>query len=808
MATLLVPSVLVVALGWYSYDNTLDNAVARGKRNVAVLREHALRVLNAQETVISWIDEKLAGRSWDEIRNSQDIHDFLDRIEQDNEHIDGIALVSPDGLVANSASVFPMPDTNVSNRDYYQVLKEHDESYLGQLIEGKNKDNLSFNLSRRRSTSDGSFDGLILVSTRLGYLEALWREILRTDVHMASIVRADGRVLARYPLLPTMPARIPDNSPFYKLSANSGIGSYSVRTPLDGRNRLISFAKLGRFPAYIVVGLDRETMFAPWRRNMLILGFAAAAAMLLLGTVVEVAQRREDKLAAEVKRRRSAETSLIEKAEHLAAMEQAEEALRDSEERLHAALAASHMGTFRLNLRSGEMELGEPMQRLFGIPGEKPPVKLDGFISLVHPDDRERVEKAFEEGSKKDAKLSVEFRVVRSDGREAWLYIRGRTRSNAAGRPKYLTGAGMDITSRKEAEDRQKLITAELDHRVRNTLASIQSILRLARRSAKTKEEFADAVAGRVQAMARTHSHLTHSGWRGAALRALIADELAPYAADDSKTTIDGPDILLLPSASVSMALVVHELTTNAAKYGALSVPEGSVAISWAISDAGEERTLDFRWSERSGPPVKAPSQGGFGSIMLKRVLEHEFGAVVQADYAMEGFRFEAAFPLDRVVAEEKTDPGMPDPPPPAPPSTAAPAVAGARVLLVEDESVVALHMVDRMEALGVKVVGPFNEMDKATETALGSDIDAALLDVNMNGRTVFPLADILAARGIPFAFVSGYESSANPARFQDRPHVRKPVGGAALSELLAQLLPGVQQDNSASTASEGHAAE
>lgn len=653
-----LPPLLAVALAWYSYNSTIDNAFASGERTAAVLREHALRVLKAQETAINWIDARLEGISWEEIENSRQIHEFLQQVKRESEHIDGIWLVPPDGTTVNSADFFPMPNVDARDRDYYRVLKERDITHIGEMIEGKLKGNLNFNISRRRTTPDGSFDGLILVTASLGYLDAFWRATLESDRHSVALLRADGSILARYPAVVSVPERLPDNFPFYVLTGAQASGSYAFRSATDNRQRLYSYAKLGDYPAYIVVGLDREGVLAPWKFNAIVMGCIAALGMLLLGLVVRRAQRHENRLAAEIQRRQVAENAVIEKSEHLKAMQIAEEALRNSEQRLLAALDAGQMGTFRLELSTGKLDLYESMRHLFGLPDGRDLKNLTELLSVIHADDRGRVREALEREHENGDTVKLEFRVVNSDQHLLWFYARGRAHGDAQGRAAYLTGACVDITSRKEAEERRKLISAELDHRVRNTLASIQSILRLTEHSAQTKEKFSRAVTGRVQAMARAHGHLTDSGWRGAGFRALIGDELRPYVdTTDPRVEIAGTDLLLKPAAAVSMALVVHELTTNAVKYGALSTPDGRLAIRWKTSEAEEApETLHFEWVECNGPRVRKPRRKGFGSRMLQRILEHEFGATVTLEFPPEGHRFTASFPLDKIVRGVKGD--------------------------------------------------------------------------------------------------------------------------------------------------------
>jgi two-component sensor histidine kinase len=331
---------------------------------------------------------------------------------------------------------------------------------------------------------------------------------------------------------------------------------------------------------------------------------------------------------------------------------------------------------------------------------------------------------------------------------------------------------------------------AELDHRVRNTLASIRSILTLAEKSAQSKEEFAEGVRGRVDAMARAHGLLTNTQWRGANLRRLVADELQPYMAGEAgRLRIAGSDILLQPKAAVLIALVVHELATNAAKYGALSVASGTVSVAWRIDRSHDDRRLHLSWSESGGPPVAKPLRRGFGTLLIENSLAQEFDATVRLDFAPGGVEFRAMIPLARIAVGDREPAGEEQAPPLASPPPAI-GLSGARVLLVEDDALIALDMKDGLEQAGATIVGPVARLDRALLLAADDGLDAAVLDVNLGGEHVFPLADLLAERSIPFAFLTGYHRRAVfPDRYRDALALQKPISRPALTAVVERLM-------------------
>jgi two-component system, chemotaxis family, sensor kinase Cph1 len=156
-------------------------------------------------------------------------------------------------------------------------------------------------------------------------------------------------------------------------------------------------------------------------------------------------------------------------------------------------------------------------------------------------------------------------------------------------------------------------------------------------------------VQQRLGAMARTHERLTESAWRGGDLRTMIKDEIAPYGGE-TRVTIAGEDIMLKPRAALCIGMAVHELVTNAAKYGALSTAKGRVEIAWGESGAGAERQLRLDWIERGGPPVEPPTRAGFGRTVLERTLAFELGGDVELRFAPQGVRCSAAIPIEEVV--------------------------------------------------------------------------------------------------------------------------------------------------------------
>jgi len=217
----------------------------------------------------------------------------------------------------------------------------------------------------------------------------------------------------------------------------------------------------------------------------------------------------------------------------------------------------------------------------------------------------------------------------------------------ATGR-RMFTGIVRDITERKRAEERQKLLLAELDHRVKNVLVRVAAIVTETREGSSSMDDFIKAIGGRLQSMAAAHALLSKGRWHGVGIADLVRDQLAPYATR-TNVTILGPDVVLAAAATQALAMVVHELATNAVKFGALSIPGGRVAIGWGAPSGGDEAPdLTVEWRETGGPPVSKPTQLGFGTSLISELISHELGGTVDLAFDPNGVRCRMTLPVGR----------------------------------------------------------------------------------------------------------------------------------------------------------------
>lgn len=309
--------------------------------------------------------------------------------------------------------------------------------------------------------------------------------------------------------------------------------------------------------------------------------------------------------------------------------------LRQTEQKLEVALQAARMGTWAIDFATSELTTSELCRKDYGWPVSQP-MTNDDLLRLIHPDDRMLREKLIGSALAARQDLEVEYRVIRPDGETVWILVRGRADYDDNGAPVRAQGVSLEITDRKRAEERQRRLVAELNHRVKNTLAIVQSLALQTHRTTDSPVAFMDALNARVRALAKAHDLLTENSWEGAMLKDVIGRTLDPYAAD-WRLEIAGPPVKLNAETAVALNLAFHELVTNAAKYGALSAPGGAVAVTWIIDRSLVPEAIEIVWSEQGGPPVKQPTRRGFGSHVLEAGLAHELDGVVTLDFRREG---------------------------------------------------------------------------------------------------------------------------------------------------------------------------
>jgi len=454
---------------------------------------------------------------------------------------------------------------------------------------------------------------------------------------------------------------------------------------------------------------------------------------------------------------------------------------------LELALEAAGLGEFEWDMRRDIIVVSERMSAIMGIPaGERPADDGRALLPHIHPDDVDRIranQKRHLAGG--GGAYEHEFRYIRPDtGATAWVRSAGILQFDDAGKPLRLCGIVQDITRHKVEEEQRRDLMTELDHRVKNVLAAVQALAIQTAKRTTSMDAFLQHFGGRLKAMGSANELLTAARWRGAAIDHLAAAELGALAPGQAHW--DGPDIFLTPRAANALALGFHELTTNAVKFGALSVDAGQVNVHWnPLPDGGFELT----WTESGGPTVGPPARRGFGSTLLEQVTGRELNGEAVVEYRPAGV-------MARLRAGAAAIAPRPDTMPEAPavrPSEPAPAsggsdLNGARVLIVEDAVLLAMELELGLSDAGAQIVGPAYELSEAL-ALLDQPLDAAVLDANLNGHSVLPVAQALFARNIPFVFATGYGESGGAPGGYDAPVIRKPYDVTQVAAAVAQLL-------------------
>ena len=311
---------------------------------------------------------------------------------------------------------------------------------------------------------------------------------------------------------------------------------------------------------------------------------------------------------------------------------QAAQALRDSERRLQLSQNAAGIAALELDIASGTVIGSEGFWDLWGL-SPRESVHISVLENIVLPEDKD-VRSTPETRREGTAQPNVEYRIRRPDtGEIRWLSRNIDFVHDEAGTPIKMFGVIQDITERKDAQARQKMLTHELEHRIKNILAMVSAIASQTLRNTDI-DTARTTFNERLRALANAHDILNSTRWTRASLRQVVENSIAAFPSD--RIAVSGPALSINPKMALSLALAVNELATNALKYGALSVPEGSVTIEWAISEEAE-MPMTWRWLERDGPPVSTPNRRGFGTFLIERVFGADFNGSVRIDYRPGG---------------------------------------------------------------------------------------------------------------------------------------------------------------------------
>ena len=423
--------------------------------------------------------------------------------------------------------------------------------------------------------------------------------------------------------------------------------------------------------------------------------------------------------------------------------------------------------------------------KLFGFEADE---MIGGTIWKLIPPDRHDEENSILEQIRSGHEIS-NYETVRSckDGTMLNVTVNVSPIRNADGQILGASTIAHDITARFQAQERERLLLAEVNHRAKNLLSLVQVIAR--QTASSDPVGFAKRFEERILALSASHDVLVQSNWRDVPLDELITSQLQHVGSGDAqRIRRTGDPLEVNAAAAQAIGMALHELATNAAKYGALSTRDGQVDISW--STTAEDRDIaefSLCWTESGGPPVEAPTRKGFGSTVIERILKLRVNGEVSIDYHPKGLVCSIRCPLSMIVEREAKTEGIM-------PSSADPRVNSAnskraRVLIVEDEAILALQIAEILEEADFHVLGPVSSVQAALELLSRVRCDAAILDINLGHETSEPVAQRLEQDNVPFMTLSSFSAPERPSAFNGSRHLDKPVAPDTIIREVSALL-------------------
>jgi PAS domain S-box-containing protein len=519
----------------------------------------------------------------------------------------------------------------------------------------------------------GDVVGVLAAALDLAWLNRKVKE--RTVPENGSVTIADRRgiVIVQHPHPERMLGKLLPQE--YQDQAKAKDIGTAETVSADGVKRIVGYIPLSVPPKdlYINVGLSTKAAFASInqaaRRGFMLIAAALILALSLSALLSRAfitrpfeivtngirAWRRGNYQARIDLPGKSGEFGILARAfnDLMDDVAERQKALQASEERARLALEAGHMGTWWYDPNKSVGGWSSQATAMLGLSHANEVMDHQDWLRILHPEDFDRVVQRWREAVQNQGDYQDEYRIRFPNGSLRWINSRGRVFFDIQKRPVYFIGIFQDITEQKHAEEQQRFFLDELNHRVKNTLTTVQSIASQTLRTTETPAQFKDAFEGRLLALSKTHNLLTRKSWREAELRDVAEQELAPYRKQgDERVTLNGPNVRLPARYAINLGLVLHELVTNAAKYGALSTNTGRLEMSWTIVES-EDRPdqLRIHWVESGGPPVAPPKRQGFGSRLIRRSIEGELGGYMVLNFAEGGVAYDISVPLSHTAS-------------------------------------------------------------------------------------------------------------------------------------------------------------
>ncbi|SFV16795.1 PAS domain S-box-containing protein [Methylobacterium sp. 174MFSha1.1] len=475
------------------------------------------------------------------------------------------------------------------------------------------------------------------------------------------------------------------------------------------------------------------------------------------------------------------------------------ERLRESEERFRQFADAASGALWVRDAATLQMEYVSPaVTRIYGVGPDAFLNGVETWASAIIPEDRKAALEHLEQARRGEA-IVHEFRIQRlSDSSFRWIRNTEFPLFDTNGRVQRIGGIAEDVTEARLAAEHTSVLLAELQHRVRNIMAMIRSIAARTSERAASVPDYAELLMGRLLALARVQALLTRAVNVSVGITALVHDEVSVQAQHERQYDLAGPDVALSPKAAEVLILAVHELATNALKYGALSAVDGKVTVRWSVVEKRGSPWLVFEWTEDGAPERPQPTQDalrrrGFGSELIEARVPYELRGRGKLTIEPGGTRCHLEFPLKEGTSILGTS---------APQRTAVfggtldmksePDLTGCRVLVVEDDFYLATDTARALAGAGAEVIGPCASEEDARAELDDQQPDAAVVDINLGPGPSFKLAETLKDRGIPFVFMTGYDAEVIPAEFAGVERLEKPFQFRQIVGVVAKLTTAV----------------
>ena len=651
---------------WTMRDQTRARTLGDLSSAAYYLSEQAGRLFENTDLGLQRAAFAAGDGDWARIEASHALWRQLREIKDALPYVDDVRMRDLEGATRMSTRAFPHEGGEGGERADAGDFSSSSSSLMVGLPSFAGNGKATFVVARRLDDDGTHPFGTVSATVDTSYFTAYWsRSRLPKGVRIALYRVKDGRMLAR------MPADSPDVSTGEQFKSGATSGTFMFQEP-GGERRLAAWQTVTDLPVAIRVTLPLDAVDRVWlERAMPYLLFSVVAGLCLVGmTMVTVAHARRDaddrkELKDEVKRR-TADLSTLNRTGTALASELSSDRVTDVVVDAGVSLLGAEGGTF---LPVGLVPDGEPEAEIEAAPegeslgeatvdeAEPPPAILR--VADLRTGDVPGV------GSDPSARSYLSVRIVSRTGEShgdlvfwhSWADIFDMRHEEIAGalaaqaavaldNARLYESATREIEARKATEERQHLLIRELHHRVKNTLATVQAVMGATARSTRDVEGFQEAFTGRISSLANTHTLLTEALWQTAPLGEMLGKELSPYRAGIGRVRLDGPEIQLPSDMAVPLGMAMHELVTNAAKYGSLSVPTGRVEVVWARSTTVEGPSLRLSWTETGGPEPEPPSRTGFGTKLIDRVLRVQLRAEVETSWEPTGLKVVIEVPL------------------------------------------------------------------------------------------------------------------------------------------------------------------